>query len=246
MSSNNPNIKASDIISNVESRLGGTNLDNGDYLPWISYGYQKLYSAIVSAGQQAKEYFFGDLEEFDLVAGTAEYPIEEHIPRFGGIIKVEIKYGGTNDDWIKAQRLPSLANWQNQSNTGVEYRSKQAALYYILGDNFGFIPTPSTDDTGAPQAKVWYVKRPYQVDSGNDIIDIPYRYLYPLENYVQAKAIEAESEDYGVSNAIEAKFVSELAEITALVTNEFDENDNTNSVHVPANSSLYSNPIRRL
>lgn len=246
MSTNNPDITASDIITDIEVRLGTTNLDTTDYLPWVSYAYQRLYRAIISAGQQAKEVFFGDDVTFNLTPGTSEYSLSTNIPRFGGIIKVELKYGGTSDDWVKASRLPSINNYnQVMNNNTTSYRSKSSPLYYLLQNVIGFIPVPPGSDSGTPQAKVWYIKRPYQIDSGSDVIDIPYRFIDPLNDYVQAKAIQSENESYSESLEIERVFEAKLNRITEQIENEFGEYEGTNVVQA-VGSSLYSNPLRRV
>lgn len=246
MSVDNPDITASDIINDIEARLGGTNLDTTDYLPWVSYSYQKLYNAIISAGQQAKEYYFGNLVTFNLTAGTGEYSLETNIPRFGGIIKVEVKYGATDDLWVKAARLPSINNYsQVMSNVDTNYRGKSSVVYYLLQNIIGFIPTPPAGDPDTPQAKVWYVKRPYQINDGMDVIDIPHRYMEPLNDYVQAKAIQAENESYAEAGQIERTFAAKLNQITEQVENEFGEYEGTDSVQPFNGSRLYHNPLRR-
>jgi hypothetical protein len=246
MSTNNPDITASDIVTEVEIRLGDTNLDTEDYLNWISHAYQKLYRAIIAAGQQAKEVYFGNSITFNLASGTGEYSLETNIPRFGGIIKVEVKYGGTSDTWVRANRLPSLNNYnQVTANVTTDYHSKSSPLYYLLQDIIGFIPTPPTTDSGTPQAKVLYIKRPYQITLATDVIDIPYRYLEPIYEYVQAKAIQAENESYAESLEIERLFEAKLVQITEQVTDEFGEYEGTDQVQAESGSKLYSNPMRR-
>jgi len=245
MSSNNPDITASNIVTDVENKLGDTNLDTADYLPWISYSYQRIYSAIVANGQWAKEYYFGDVATITLTPGDNEFSLKTEIPRFGGTIKVEILYGASGDEYVLAKKLPSLANWDNQNQVSTDYRSKLSAVYYIIGDTFGIIPTPPSDE-GNVTVKVWYVKRPYQITDGTDVIDLPYRYMWPINDYVQAKAIQAENEDYISSIAIEDRFNVSLERITESVANEKDENDDTNMIQISANSRLRSNPIRRI
>ena len=247
MSTDNPDVTASDIVVDIESKLQGTNLDTTDYLPWISYAYQKLYRAIVSAGQQVKEYYFGDYITFNLSGGNNEYSLSTNIPRFGGMIKAEILYGGTNDTWTKLTRLPSLNNYgQTMNNVDTNYQSKQNPLYYILQDTIGIIPTPPAGDAGTPQIKVWYVKRPYQINDGADVIDIPYRYLEPLNDYVHAKAIQSENESYGESDMIEKNFDRKLQGITEDVENEFGEYEGTDSVQPFSGGRLHSNPMRKI
>lgn len=246
MSTNAPSVTASDIITDIEVRLGDTNLDTNDYLPWISYAYQKLYRAIVSAGQQAKEYYYGDHVTFNLTSGTGEYDIPTYIPRFGGIIKVEVKYGGTGDEWTQARRLPSINNYGLTSDkVSTTYHGKGNPYYYMLKDVIGFIPTPPGSDAGTPQAKVFFVQKPYQIDSGTDIVDIPYKYIDPLNDYVHAKAIQAENESYGESLEIERIFEAKCRQITEQVTDEFGEYEGTDSVQVMSGSRLFSNPLGR-
>lgn len=246
MSTNTPSITASDIVSNIETRLGDTNLDTSDYLPWISYAYQKVYRAIVSAGQGAKEYYFGNYVTFNLTGGTGEYTLSTNVPRFGGVIKVEILYGGTGDTWQTATRLPSLNNYnQTTGNVSTTYRGKESPLYYILQDTVGFIPTPPASDSGTAQAKIYYVRKPYQIDSGSDVIDIPYKYIDAIDDYVHSKAIQAENESYAESLEIERVFEAKLRQITESVTDEFGEYEGVDSVQIMGGSRLRSNPLGR-
>jgi len=244
MSSNNPDITASDIITDVENRLDTPGISTSVYLPWVSYAYQKTYQAITYAGQRAKETFFGAYIEVDLTNGTAEYTISDIVPRFGGIIKVEIKYGNSEDVWNRAKELPSISDWKIQNNVDTTYRSKTCPLYYVLKDTIGFIPTPPSTDTSNATARIWYVQRPYQITSGSDVVDLPYRFIYPVNDYVQAKAIMKENEDYAQAAQVEANFRLQLDQITALVENEFNENEGR-FVKIDSSDSLYANPQRR-
>lgn len=245
MSESNPDITASDIITEVEDILDDPNIGSSVYLPWISYAYQKTYQKLTAISQDVKETLFGDDVTFDLTGGTAEYSISENIPRYGGIIKVEIKYGASGDDWIRAARLKSVSNWRIQNNVGTNYRSKTAALYYILDNTIGFIPTPPSADTDqTPQAKVWYIKRPYQITLTTDVIDIDYRFMYPIRNYVLAQAIRRENEDYAAAGDIENNFRAELEEMAIAAASEFSESEGTNEVEVSSDSGLYDNPFR--
>lgn len=246
MSANDPEITASDIVTDIENRLGDTNLDTEDYLPWISYAYQKVYNAIVAAGQQAKETYFGNKVTFNLTPGTNEYSLNTNVPRFGGFIKVEILYGGTNDQWVTATRLPSINNYsQTSGNISTSYRAKESPLYYKIQDTIGFIPTPPVTDSGTPQAKIWYVKEPYQITESTDVIDLPYKFLEPLTDYVHAKALEAENESYAEAGQIERKFEGKCIQVTEQVSDEFGEYEGTDSVQLMAGSRLRSNPLRR-
>lgn len=244
MSANNPSVTASDIITDVEARLGTPNISTTSYLPWVSHAYQRTYLALMNTNQRVKEELFGNLATFDLTNGTAEYSLSTNIPRFGGIIKVEILYGGTGDTWKRAKRIDSLANWEIQNNATTTYRSKDNPLFYILKDKIGFIPTPPSTDAGASQAKVWFIRRPYQITDGTDVIDIDYRFIYPIVNFVQARAIEMKNEDYGQAAQVEAAFRRDLEEIAIMASAEFDENDNTNSVGLSSHSALFDNPFR--
>ena len=247
MSINVPSVTASDIITDIETRLGDTNLDTNDYLPWISYAYQKLYKAIVRAGQQAKEYYYGNYTTFNLTSGTGEYTLTTNVPRFGGIIKVEVKYGGTDDRWVTAARLPSINNYNQSSEYNTtQYRGKDKPYYYMLQDLIGFIPVPPGSDAGTPQAKIFYVRKPYQIDSGTDVIDVPYKYIDALNDYVQSKALQAENESYNESLEIERVFEAKLRQITEDVEDEFGEYEGTDSVQPMQGSQLHSNPLGRI
>lgn len=244
MAENNPDITASDIVTDIENNLSNPNISFNIYKEWISYAYQKTFQALLDAGQILKEELFGDVVTIDLTPGVAEYSITSNIPRFGGFIKVEIKYGATGDNWILASRLPSVTAWRISNNNTTQYRGKDAALYYKLGNLLGFIPMPTAGESAqTPQAKVFYVKRPYRITEQDDVIDIPYRFLTPINNYVQAKAIERENEDYGQSGAIMDRFRTDLETIVEAAQAEFDENSGINQVSISTNSEILYNPF---
>jgi hypothetical protein len=185
MSANNPSITASDIITDVESRLGAPNINGADYLPWISYAYQKTYAALANAGQGVKDALFGAYITLPLVNGTTEYSLSTNIPRFASVIKIEVQYGASTDQRNTAGRIRSIAHVSNMGQISTTYYAKTSPMYYLIDGLIGFIPTP---DGGT--AYIWYIKRPYQISDGADVIDIDYRFIYPIVNYVQAKAIE--------------------------------------------------------
>lgn len=244
MSNNNPSITVSDITTDVENRLLSPGISGSVYIPWVSYAYQKTYQALLGVNQRVKEELFGNLISVTLTPGTAEYSVSTNIPRFGGIIKVEIRYGASGDDWERAERLDSVAHWKIQNNVSTNYRSKTSPLYYIIEDIIGFIPTPpSGESTQTPTARVWYIQRPYQITLTTDVIDIPYRFTYPIVNYVQARAIERENEDYDVALSIERKFEQELENIATAASSEYSEEEQTNFVRVGSDSGLYEDPL---
>jgi hypothetical protein len=244
MSTDNPSITVSDIVTDVENRLGDPGVDTATYLPWVSYAYQKLYHALASTGQNVKETLFGTSTTFDLTAGTAEYSINSNMSRFGGFIKVELRYGASGDDWIRAKKLDSLGHWKITNNVSTSYRSKDQALYYRIGDTIGFIPTPPAGETAqTPQARVYHINRPYQLTDATDVIDLPYRYIWPINNYVQARAIQRENEEYGASLNLEVQFERELDQVAEMAMSEFSEDEETNFVRLPTDSPIFTNPI---
>lgn len=245
MSSNNPSITASDIVTDVESRFpSAVNISTAIYLPWISYSYQRTYQALVSVGQEARENLFGAKAELTLVNGTAEYALSTYIPRYGSFIKGEILYGASGDQWVNLSHIRSVAQWRIMNNVSTSYRAKDEALVYFLADTIGFIPTPPASDSSSAQAKIWYVKRPYQINSATDVVDIPYRFIYPVVNYVQAKAIEKKYQDFSTGRDIERRFKEELEEVAEAASQEFDENTGA-AIEVSPNSQLYNDPFSR-
>lgn len=243
MSSNNPSITASDIVTDIEARLLTPNVSTTTYLPWISHAYAKTHQALAGASHRVKEELFGDDVTIDLTPGTSEYSLSTHIPRYGGIIKVEIRYGLSGDDWNRAEKLKSVAHWRIQNNVSTNYRSKINPLYYILSDTIGFIPTPTAGEVDqTAQAKVWYFKRSYQITAGTDVIDIPYRFIYPITNYVLAKTIQRENEDFLVAQSIERQFEKELEDIAVAAVSEFGEQEGVDSIEIDS-SHTYNNPL---
>jgi len=244
MSSNNPSITVSDIVTDVEARLGAPNISTSVYLPWVSYAYNRTYLALMNSDARVRERLFGNYVELTLTNGTAEYSLSSKIPRFGGIIKIEVKYGGTGDDWNRASRLDSLSNWKIQNNVSTSYRGKNVPLYYVMEDTIGFIPTPPSTDSGTPYARVWYVRRPYQLTLSTDVIDIEYRFIYPIVEYVQAKAIQRANEDYGDARAVEQEFKNLLDEVCDVATAELSDLEGGDSIAVSSDSQIFENPFR--
>lgn len=242
MASNNPSITASDIITDVEVRIGSPNLGTTVYLPWVSYAYSKTYAALYNAGRRVREQLFGAYATYTLTNGTAEYSLQTMLPRFASFIKIEILYGATGDQRVRVHPMRSVWQWDNQANVSTSYQSKAKPLYYIVGDTIGFIPTPPASDASSPTAYFWYVKRQYQITEGADVIDIPYRFLYPVVNFVQAKAIEQQNEDYSSANAVENKFERELQQIAETASGEFNENDGE-AIEASSNSPIFDNPL---
>lgn len=239
MATSNPTYTAADVITDVNSRfVGGTNLSASIFLPWVSYANQKLYRAIISIGQRAKEAIFGDRADITLSVGTLEYALSTNIPRFGGILKVEVQYGATGDVYNPASPLVSITNWKSLDQVSTTYQSKTLPVYYLRRDFIGFIPTPP--ESGAT-ARVWFVRRPQQINLTTDEIDIPYRFLYPIVNYVHSKAVMRMNEDYTTADRVEANFNRELEEVAEMVADEFEEG--VDGIEVSSDSELFTNPL---
>lgn len=234
---NNPSVTAADIITDVEARLLNPAISSSIYLPWISYAYNRVYLTLLRSRKEIAEQFFGD--SYTLILDTDspnEYVITDSIPRYGGILKVEIKYGAAEDSWTNISQLPSVSTYNILQENTVTYRAKSSAIYYIIGQKIGFIPTPP--ETGA-QAVIYYIKRPYQISASSDVIDIPYRYQYPIADYVQSKAIQRANQDYSASQVIEDRFRQQLEEVAISADSEVVGSSNI----LYQGSGLYDNPL---
>lgn len=243
MSSNNPTITVSDLIEEVDTRLGGTNLDTSDFLPWASYSQLKTYNAIIAAGQQAKERYFETEDTLDLSTSVLEIDITSQAPDFGSVVKIEVKYGASGDDWNPASKMASSANWRNLHNVSTTYRNKTSPVYNITGDsNLMVIPIPPED--GA-QAYIRYISRPYKLTLATDTIVIPYRFTYLMTDYIYNRATIAENEDISAFRALDADFEAKLRKLTEEVTNEFNENDGTSGIRVSGSAPIFRNPLMR-
>ena len=240
MSSNNPDISASDIIDQVESLLGTPNVSSDIYLPWISYAYQRVFQKLANVGQRVKEELFGDSGQISLTQSQLEHSIVSSIPRFGGEVAVEVKYGASGDVRVPATKMRTKAYWRNYDNVSTSYRSKNSPIYYISGGDIGIIPVPP--EAGAI-AYIDFVKRPYQITEGDDIIDIPYRFTYPIVNFVHAKAVQKVNEDYGESRLIQKEFQDELEEIAVAADSEYNENDGTSTIEPDPDSDIFVDPL---
>lgn len=243
MASDNPTYTAADVISDVENRFsGGTGLSSSVFFPWISYSVQKLHAKIASIGQRAKEEILGDTGTITLASDTLEYTITDSIPLFGGFIRVDVRYGATGDVYNKATPLVDINHWKSLENVSTTYQPKTSPLYYKLGTKIGIIPTATAGESvQTPTAKIRYVKRQPQITAGTDEIIIPYRFIYPVINYVQSKAVQRVNEDYGESALLERKFEQELEEVALSVADEFEEG--VDGVEVSSSSPLFNDPL---
>lgn len=240
MSSNNPTLLVSDIISDVEGRLASPGIPTATYFPWVSTAAQRVYQALASLGQEAREKYFGTSGTIALTQSTLETSITGSLADFASFIKVEVLYGASGDTRNTATKLRSPAQWGNLNNVSTTYRAKQEPLYYQSGDYIGIIPTPP--ESGA-NAYVRYVKRLPQYTLAGDTISIPYRFTWPITEYVQAKAIQKVNEDYSTSQQIENNFERHLEEIILRAADEINENDGTNAVELSAESQLLDDPL---
>jgi hypothetical protein len=237
MALNNPSVTASNIITDVEARLFNPNISSSLYLPWISYAYQRVFLTLLRASKEIAEQFFGDSYTLTLNTTTPnEYILTDYIPRFGGIIKVNLKYGDINDQWQGIPQLPSVSTYDSMEERTTLNVAKSNAIFYVIGQKIGFIPTPP--ETGA-QAVIYYIKRPYQINDTSDVIDIPYRYQYPIADYVQSKAMQRSNQVYSTSQLVEDRFRQQLEEIAISADSEVV--GSTNILY--DGSALYSNPL---
>lgn len=237
MASNNPSVTASNIISDVEARLFNPSISSSLYLPWVSYAYQRVFLTLLRSRREIAEQFFGD--SYTLTLNTTspnEYILTDYIPRFGGIIKVNLKYGATGDQWLSVSQLPSVSTYGSLEERTTLNVAKNNAVFYVIGQKIGFIPTPP--ETGA-QAVIYYIKRPYQINDVADVIDIPYRYQYPIADYVQSKAIQRANQDYSTSQVVEDRFRQQLEEIAISADSEIIGSSNI----LYQGSGLYDNPL---
>lgn len=242
MATDNPTFTAASVITDVQSRLNNPNLSGDVYLPWLSYSVQKLHAKLTSVGQRAKEYLFGDREDIPLTADILEYTITDSIPRFGGVLRIEVRYGASGDDWSRATPLVSINNWDSLDNVSTTYRGKTNPLYYLRRNVIGIIPTPPAGESvQTPTARVWYVRRQPQINDSTDEIDIPYRFIYPVLNYVEAMAIRRLHEDYGEARDIENQFERELEQVALAVADEFEEG--VEGIEISSSSELFYNPL---
>jgi hypothetical protein len=243
MSSFNPSVTINDIIADVEARLSSPNLDVSFYLPIISSAAQRVYQAIISLGQEAKEFYFGADEEISLTQNTLEHDIYTDIPDFDSFVDVEVQYGASGDTRNHATKLRSPSQWNNKANVSTTYRAKESPLYYKSGDNIGVIPTPP--ESGAI-AYVRYVRKIPQYTDGLDVVEIPYTFMWAITDYVQAKAIQRVNEDYSTARQIEEDFDNHLQEITERAADKVNENDGTNSIEISTGDAIFDDPMGSL
>lgn len=243
MAEQNPDLLVSDIITDVEARLNAPDLATSVYLPWISTAAQRIYRALCALGQEGKERYFGASGTISLTTNTLEHNILSSISDFGGFIDVEVLYGATGDTRSKATKLRSVSQWRDLSNVSTDYRSKVTPLYYQSGNNIGIIPVPP--ESGAI-AYIRYIRKLPQYTDADDVINIPYRFSWPIYDYVEAKALQRTNEDFSTSRQIEMDFRADIDDLTQMAADEINENDGSNRVEVSSNSTIFDDPLNAL
>lgn len=242
MADQNPDLLVSDIITDVEARLNAPGLATSVYLPWISTSAQRIYRALTALGQEGKERYFGASDTISLTTSTLEHDIFGSIPDFGSFISVEVLYGASGDVRRKASKLRSVSQWPDLSNVTTSYRAKDVPLYYQSGDNIGIIPVPP--ESGAV-AYIRYIRKLPQYTDADDVIEIPYRFTWPIYDYVEAKALQRTNEDFSTSRQIEMDFRADVDALTEMAADEMNENDGTNAVE-ETDTELSDDPLHAI
>lgn len=211
----NPEYTVADVISDVNGRLRNPGVGAEIITPWVSYAYNRLYNKLLNVNQQVKEQLFGAYTTIDLEEDVAEYVITEHAPRYSSLVKYEIHYG--TNQITSGKSIYSIAKSPNNVITG----GSGTPRLYRYGNNFAFYPIP-----GEGTAHLWYIKRGKQLTQSTDVLyDIPYRYLYPIMDYVEGRVIARINEDYGVLGTLEREFERKMEEVAMMADGEISEWD---------------------
>ena len=160
----------------------------------VNIYYHEVYSAIVDVFENYET----TTAQSNSVADQQEYSLPSDVLK---VRRVEINYdvSATNSAPMRALPVPIDAVRRDLANTNLGVTINRGPVYYLRGDNIGFIPVPTRAGTNAIQ--IWYA--PVRSDLTNDTtnIDIP----YPDRDYkLIAYGAIADALRFGQQESIEA------------------------------------------
>lgn len=158
-------------------------LDEASALNWtntdVNYDINFSYHWLIGKVINVYEKFYETTSAFNyaIVANQQEYAIDSSLIK---VTRVEIDYNNGGSETKAARAVPVNSdeirgNLGNQNNAGSFF----AAGYYLHGNigsqNIGFIPIPSTGDSGANKSIwVWGIQMPGDLVNTTDNVNIPY------------------------------------------------------------------------
>lgn len=187
----------SDIRVHVRSFLDETTAadwTDAELNTLINKYYHEVYSAVVDVFENYET----TTAQSNSVADQQEYSLPSDVLK---IRRVELNYdvSATNAAPMRALPIPLDAVRRDLANTNLGVTINRGPVYYLRGDNIGFIPVPTLAGTNAIQ--IWYAPTRSDITDDTTNIDMP----YPDRDFMLiAYGAAADALRYGQQESIEA------------------------------------------
>lgn len=181
------------VFTSVRTLTGKdtTTLTDAELLPIANKYFYLIFRELVGLNED----LYAEISAADLVSGQREYqlPVDDttnssnNAPYGGGIIKlqrVEISYDHTNWRVMKPVSLGEIRTPTILDSDLAKYYSTSAPVYYFADRSIWLAPVPGASDyttAGNQSLRIYWVKRPSELDATSDIPDLPKDWLAVLQ-----------------------------------------------------------------
>jgi hypothetical protein len=192
------------IRNQIRSKLNETSekfWKDDDINTTINYIYRDLINKIA----EAFEGYFGETATTDFIANQSRYTIPDN---FKKIQQIRVKYVSTND-WVICQRVD-----KETINPDSDF-SQGSPIYYLFGNEFGILPSPSTTVTNG--LEIDYIEEPDDISADDEVLAVPVAY-HQLLLYGALADLLSEDGQEGRANRYEIKYKNGCDEMVEQVS----------------------------
>lgn len=178
------------LVTDLKNLVGpGIEVDDSGLITWINDTYLHMCDAIAEVNPD----FFAKAATADTTADQQEYDLPEDFER---ALMVTLTLDGVT---YRVRPLPLITDVPIHGGTNPSQGySLSDARYYILGDNIGFLPVPSS--SGDENIKLWYVYTPEELDSDSDEPAFPKKYHHLIKFGAYANYLDQDDEHVAAEN----------------------------------------------
>jgi hypothetical protein len=175
-----------ELIADLTNYLGpGVDVDATGLKRWLNDSYMYIVDEIVKVNPD----YFTKASTADTHANQQEYDLPLDFER---AMMVNITLNGTARR-AKPLAHASVGDMSYDATYSASTTSEGDPYYYILKDNIGFLPIPTT--TGDENIKIWYVYTPEELDADTDTPEIPKKYHHLLKIGAKSSYLGRDGED---------------------------------------------------
>ena len=194
----------SEIAADIRARLNESTADfwtDAQLLVWVNQRYHHLVEAV----DRVFENYFITVTTTDSVDSQQEYSLPTDFKRMR---RVEINFNVDDDNSVYQRAFPIELDHVRLrlGNESLGVTIQRNPIYYLQGDNIGFIPIPDEDGTAA--IKLWYVAEQDDLEDDDDVPAIPTGYHYLIVIGACADALQKGKRDLDGASMYEAMYQS--------------------------------------